>query len=137
MDDIFVGRLMTADPVTVSPDTLVEDAAALMLDESIGSLIVTDDDNQIEGILTSTDFVEIVKDSKPKAKTTVERYMSTDVMTTTAQAPIEEVADLMLEEGIHHVPVVDDTEGLVGMLTTTDLTAYVSGLEVRSPPTLA
>jgi len=133
MDDIFVGRLMTADPVTVSPDTLVEDAAALMLDESIGSLIVTDDDNQIEGILTSTDFVEIVKDSKPKAKTTVERYMSTDVMTTTAQAPIEEVADLMLEEGIHHVPVVDDTEGVIGIISTTDLTAYVSTIQTPSP----
>lgn len=133
MEDIFVGRLMTADPVTVSPDTLVEDAAALMLNESIGSLIVTDDDNHVRGILTSTDFVEIVKDSKPKAKTTVERYMSTEVTTTDAQAPIEEVADLMLEQGIHHVPVVDDTEGVVGIISTTDLTAYVSTIQTPSP----
>jgi CBS domain-containing protein len=133
MDDIFVGQLMTSDPVTVSPDTLVEDAAQLMLDEAIGSLIVTDDDNQIRGILTSTDFVEIVKESDPKAETTVERYMSTDVLTTTAQAPIDEVADLMLTEGIHHVPVVDETEGVIGIISTTDLTAYISTVQTPSP----
>ena len=133
MDDIFVGRLMTSDPVTVSPDTLVEDAAQLMLDESIGSLIVTDEDNQIRGILTSTDFVEIVKESDPKAETTVERYMSTDVKTTTAQAPIEEVADLLLSESIHHVPVVDETEGVIGIISTTDLTAYISTVQTSSP----
>lgn len=133
MDDIFVGRLMTSDPVTVSPDTLVEDAAQLMLDEAIGSLIVTDDDNQIRGILTSTDFVAIVKESDPKAETTVERYMSTDVKTTTAQAPIEEVADMMLTEGIHHVPVVDATEGVIGIISTTDLTAYISTVQTPSP----
>lgn len=133
MDDIFVGQLMTSDPVTVSPDTLVEDAAQLMLDEAIGSLIVTDDDNQIRGILTSTDFVEIVKESDPKAETTVERYMSTDVLTTTAQAPIDEVADLMLTEGIHHVPVVDETEGVIGIISTRDLTAYISTLQTPSP----
>lgn len=133
MDDIFVGRLMTSDPVTVTPDTLVEDAAQLMLDRAIGSLIVTDADNQIEGILTSTDFVEIVKESRPKAQTTVERYMSPDVKTTTAQAPIEAVADLMLNEGIHHVPVVDDTEGVIGIISTTDLTAYISTVQTSSP----
>jgi CBS domain-containing protein len=133
MDDIFVGRLMTADPVTVSSDTLVEDAAKRLLDNGIGSLIVTDDANQILGILTTTDFVEIVSESHPKAETTVERYMSTDVVTTTAQTPIDEVADLMLERGIHHVPVVDDTDGVLGIISTTDLTAYLSTAPVPDP----
>ena len=133
MDDIFVGRVMSTDLQTVGPDTLVEDAAQLMIDESIGSLIVTDDDNDIRGILTSTDFVEIVKESDPKAQTTVERYMSTDVLTTTAQEQIQAVADLMLEAGIHHVPVVDETEGVIGIISTTDLTAYVSTVQTPSP----
>jgi len=133
MDDIFVARLMNSDLQSVGPDTLVEDAAQLMIDESIGSLIVTDDDNDIRGILTSTDFVEIVKESDPKAQTTVERYMSTDVLTTTAQEQIQAVADLMLEAGIHHVPVVDETEGVIGIISTTDLTAYVSTVQTPSP----
>jgi len=133
MDDIFVGQLMTSDPVTVSPDTLVEEAAQRLLDKGIGSLIVTDGANRILGILTTTDFVDIVSESHPKAETTVERYMSTDVVSTTAQTPIDEVADLMLEHGIHHVPVVDETDGVLGIISTTDLTAYLSTAPVPEP----
>jgi CBS domain-containing protein len=33
----------------------------------------------------------------------------------------------MIDNRFHHVPVVDDEEGVVGIITTTDLTAYVSG----------
>lgn len=133
MDDIFVGRVMSSGLHTVSPDTLVEEAAQLMLEEDIGSVVVVDDDNQLQGIVTTTDFVEIVSQSHPKAETAVSRYMTTDVVTTGAQESIRDVADMMLEHGFHHVPVVDDEEGLIGMVTTTDLAAYISHIQTPSP----
>lgn len=133
MDDIFVARLMTTDLQTVDRDTLVEDAANRMQDNGIGSLVVVDDDGHLAGILTTTDFVDIVARSKPKAETTVERYMTTDVVTTHAQASIREVADVMLEHGFHHLPVVDDEEGVIGMISTTDLAAYISTVQRPSP----
>lgn len=126
MDDIYVARLMSSPVQTVTPDTLVEDAATLMLDNEIGCVVVTDADGHLEGILTSTDFVSIVSKSQPKAETTVSSYMTTDVYTTNAQTSIVDVADEMVERGIHHVPVVDETEGVIGIITTKDLTAYVS-----------
>jgi len=126
MDDILVGRLMSTDLITVTPDALVENAATTMLDNGVGSLIVVDDDNRLEGILTSTDFIDIVSKSKPKAETTVERYMTRDVVTVSAQDTAVEVSETMLDGGFHHVPVVDDVEGVIGLISTTDLTAYVS-----------
>ncbi|KAB1191218.1 MULTISPECIES: CBS domain-containing protein [Haloferax] len=126
MEDIFVARLMSTDLVTVTADTLVEDAAQLILDNSISSLVVVDDDNNLVGILTTTDFVEIVAKSQPKAQTTVERYMTTDVITASAQDPITDVAESMISHGFHHMPVVDDDEGVIGIITTSDLAAYVS-----------
>lgn len=132
MDDIFVGRVMSTDLRTVGPDTLVEDAAQLMLEEKVGSVLVVDEANQLEGILTTTDFVRIVAKSQPKARTTVTRYMTIDVQTTTAGTPISDVADKMLEGGFHHMPVVDEDEGVIGMVTTTDLAAYLS--HVEPPP---
>jgi CBS domain-containing protein len=104
-----------------------------MQTHEIGSLVVTDDHNRRVGVLTTTDFVDIVAKSKPKADTTVERYMTTDVVTTTAQASTREVADTMMEHGFHHVPVVDDDEGVIGMISTTDLAAYISTAEAPSP----
>lgn len=132
MDDIFVGRLMSDDLHTASPDTLVEDAATVLLENEIGSLVVVKD-GDLAGILTTTDFVEIVSESKPKAQTTVSRYMTEDVVTTTAGTPIRDAADVMLEHGIHHLPVVDEDGGVIGMLTTTDLASYLSHVQTPSP----
>jgi CBS domain-containing protein len=133
MDDIFVARLMTSGVHTVTPDTLVEDAASDLMEHQIGSLVVVDEENQLEGILTSTDFVRIVAESHQKAETTVERFMTDRVVTVEAQDSIRDAADKMITYGIQHLPVVDDEEGVIGMLSTTDLTAYLSDVEQPSP----
>ncbi|WIV68596.1 CBS domain-containing protein [Natrialbaceae archaeon AArc-T1-2] len=133
MDDIFVARLMSTDLRTISPDTLVEDAAEAMLTNDVSSLIVVDDDGGLDGILTTTDFVGIVAESHPKAETPVSRYMTTDVVTTTANTPIRDVADTITEHGFHHVPVVDEAEGVIGMLSTADLAAYLAHVQTPEP----
>ncbi|MXR19634.1 CBS domain-containing protein [Halobacterium bonnevillei] len=133
MDDIFVGQLMSDSLHTVTPDTFVEDAAQVMIDNEIGSVVVVNDDGHLEGILTNTDFVTIVAKSKPKARTTVERYMTTDVETTQAQDSIRDVADAMLEHGFHHMPVVDEDENVIGIITTKDLASYISTVQTPSP----
>ncbi|SFG99366.1 CBS domain-containing protein [Halopelagius inordinatus] len=133
MDDIFVARLMSSPVRSVSPDTLVETAAQRMLEAGIGSVVVTDEAGRLEGILTSTDFVRIVAERRPKDETPVSEYMSTDVVVTTAQEPITAAADTMVERGVHHVPVVDDDDTVIGMITTTDLTAYISHVEKPTP----
>lgn len=126
MEDIFVARLMSSDVYTVAPDTLVEDAATAMLEREIGSVVVVDESNAICGILTGTDFVRIVSERKPKDQTPVSQYMTEDVVTGHAQNTVHEMAELMTEHGFQHVPIVDGTEGVIGMLSTTDLTAYLS-----------
>jgi CBS domain-containing protein len=126
MDDVFVAQLMSTELKTVAPGTLVEDAAAVMLDNQISSVLVVES-GQIRGILTSTDFVRIVSKSQPKAETPVERYMTADVSTATAQDSVQSVADVMVEHGIHHIPVVDDDdEELIGIITSSDMTGYLS-----------
>ncbi|WP_418280137.1 CBS domain-containing protein [Halorubrum sp. DTA98] len=128
IDDIFVARLMTTDLHTVTPGTLVEDAAAVLLDNDISSVLVVEDDRLV-GILTTTDFVDIVAKSQPKAETAVDRYMSTDTVTAGAQDSIATVATTMVEHGIHHIPVVDDDGMAIGIITTSDFAAYVSTAE--------
>ncbi|USZ69536.1 CBS domain-containing protein [Halorussus salilacus] len=133
MEDIFVGRLMSSPVETVSPDTQAHVAAETMLDEGIGSVVVTDGDGQLRGILTATDFVHVAAEQRWASDATVETYMTTDVVTTTANESIRDVADLLLERGFHHLPVVDDEDNVVGMLSTTDLAAYLSTVRTPSP----
>ncbi len=132
IDDVFVARLMTTDLHTVTPDTLVADAAGVLLDNDISSALVVEDGHLV-GILTTTDFVEIVAKSQPKAETTVERYMTANPVTTDAQDSVAAVAATMVEHGFHHVPVVDDEGTPIGIITTSDLAAYVSGTEPLTP----
>ncbi|MFC5277530.1 HPP family protein [Halorubrum rubrum] len=126
IEDVFVARLMTTDLHTVTPDTLVEDAAAVLLENDISSALVVED-GRLVGILTTTDFVEIVAKSQPKAETTVERYMTPDPITAGAQDAVSAIAATMIDHGFHHVPVVDDEGTPIGIITTSDFAAYVSG----------
>ena len=61
LDDILVESVMTADPVMVSPDTSVEEAASLMLVRDIGCLPVTEH-GALVGIITTTDLLRALLD---------------------------------------------------------------------------
>ena len=124
---------MSSTVYTVAPHESVQEAAKKMWDNDIGSVVVVDADGNVDGILTSTDFVRIVAEGHPSAETTVSAHMTTGVVTTTANTDVRDVADTMIERGFHHVPVVDETEGVIGMITTTDLTAYLSRVRKPSP----
>ena len=132
MEDVFVGRLMSSPAHTVGPGTPVQTAAQTMIDADIGSLVVVEDDRLV-GILTATDFVRAAADGSPTADAIVADYMTEDVITTDANHDIREIAALMTEHGFHHVPVVDG-ESVIGMISTSDLTNYVSHLERAGSP---
>lgn len=133
MTDMFVGRLMSSPVRTVTSETPLSEAAAKMYQAGIGSVVVVNEENALEGILTATDFVRLSAEGQSTEETAVSEYMSTEVTTTTANADLRDVADTMIEHDFHHVPVVDESEGVVGIVTTTDLTAYLSHVETPSP----
>lgn len=134
MEDIFVGRLMSSPVRSVKRDTPIQDAAGKMVDADIGSLVVLDDDESLAGILTSTDFVHATADDELSEDAVVRDYATEDVITTDANDTVRDVADIMIEHGFHHVPVTEEGD-VVGMITTSDMTAYISHIEKPSPPT--
>ena len=124
MEDVFVGSLMSVPVETVTVDTSLRIAGETMLAGAIGSVVVVDD-GRIVGILTATDFVDVVAGGDVDPAATVDTVMSTDLTTITADATIQRAADLILERGFHHIPVVDGDEA-IGMITTRDLSASLS-----------
>ena len=60
-----VDEIMTRNVLTVTPDTFVEDAARLMVDNKVGGLPVVDGDNHVVGVITETDvfraFIELYR----------------------------------------------------------------------------
>jgi CBS domain-containing protein len=113
---------MTPDVVTVSPDATVTDAVEILLEEGVGSLVVIDDD-QLAGVVTSTDLLEAV-DSDTANGETVREYMTDQVITAGPTDSIQVAAANMITNDIQHLPVADADGGVVGMLSTTDVTAF-------------
>lgn len=132
MDDVFAGSLMSSPVHTVTADTSLRDAGELMLDNNIGSVVIVDGDGQLEGIVTATEFIRIIADGDPDPDATVGTVMTTELITTTADESIQTVADLMINHGFQHLPIIEDGE-VIGLISSTDMAAYLSSLRDPSP----
>jgi CBS domain-containing protein len=124
MDEQTASSVMTSPFVSVSPEDPITDAAKTMRDATIGSVMVVDDANQPEGILTRSDFVDFVADEENLATDEIpptREVMATDMVTVSPDTPLSEVAKVMQTNAIHHLPVVSGSGKVVGIVTTTDL----------------
>ena len=134
MEDVFVASLMSAPVHSVRGDASLREAGRKLIDHDVGSVVVVEDGDRLVGILTATDFVRVVADGEAWGPATpVSAVMSRDVVTTTGNEPIAVAADLMVERGHYHIPVVDG-ETVIGVITAADLTAYLSTVRPPHPP---
>jgi len=120
MDDTPVGALMTEPVLTVAADDRIGKVAEAMAAEGIKSVVVIDEECRPEGILTSTDFVEIATDGPEATDAPVSDRMTTGIYTVSVDEPVTVAVEEMLAEEISHLPVVDDGE-VVGILSMTDV----------------
>lgn len=108
---------MIYDPVTITRDKSVADALRLMRENRIGGIPVIDDNRHLIGIVTNRDL-RFQKDlSLP-----VEKVMTCENLVTTKNADMDEAAQILLENKIEKLPVVDDENHLVGLITYRDIT---------------
>jgi len=118
--DILVEEVMTKSPRTGSPNMTVKEAAVLMRDEKVGSLIIVEDGIPI-GIVTERDFLnKIVSENKVPSKTMVKDIMTSPLITATAKESLSDAAKRMSSLHVRRLPVVKD-DTLVGILTENDM----------------
>ena len=60
LSNLTAERIMTSDPVTISPEQTIGEAAQMMLDKRVSGLPVIDDDGAICGIITESDIFRMV-----------------------------------------------------------------------------
>ena len=109
--------------VTMAAGDSALDAARMMNERGIGSVVVTDGDAVI-GIFTERDVLRrVVADQQDPAKVQLSQVMTSPVITCRPEARVEECMALFTDKRVRHLPVVDD-EGLRGMITSGDLLAH-------------
>ena len=118
-----VSSLMTRDPVCCAPNQSVRDVAQMMMDHDCGEIpVVSDRDGRtLVGVVTDRDIVcRAVAAGLDVNQTTVNRVMSSPVITASPDMTLEEVLALMESHQIRRIPVVDD-RGICGILSQADV----------------
>jgi acyl dehydratase/CBS domain-containing protein len=126
---IPVSEIMVTDVVTARPDATVADAATLMRDERVSSVVVLRDERPI-GIVTEGDFATCLCDRQDLRGVGLEAVMSHPLETIPADASIVDAVERLRSASLEHLPVVEtDGDGnLAGILTTTELSYFVPHL---------
>lgn len=109
---------MIYDPLTIMRGKTVKDALDMMAEYHIGGIPVVDKDNKLVGIVTNRDL---------RFQTDMDRKID-EVMTkenlvvTHQQADLDSASRILLEHKIEKLPVVDDENHLIGLITYKDIT---------------
>lgn len=116
-----VRDVMTANPATVSEKDSIRDVARIMAREDTGIVPVVDG-KKVIGLITDRDIVvRLVAEGKDLANSRVREVMSKSVRSVKEDTLVNEVLNLMSNEKIRRVPVVNQNNELVGILSIGDI----------------
>lgn len=106
---------------TVKPGSLVSDAAKLLADNRIGTVVISENGKTADGILSERDIVrELAVRGAECLAAKVDDYMTRDLVTCTRADMSDVVLEKMTNGRFRHMPVVEDGE-LIGLITLGDV----------------
>ncbi len=108
---------MIYDPITITKEQTVGDALRLMQENHIGGIPVVDDQMRLIGIVTNRDLRFQTEMSLPIAE-----VMTCKNLVTTNNPDLQEASKILLKNKIEKLPVVDENNKLVGLITYRDIT---------------
>lgn len=135
LKDIKVKDIMTKNVITAKKDDGVIEAFEKMLRYKISSLPVVNDENKVIGIVTTTDIgYNLIKD-RYTLETKIEDVMTKEVVTIDKNASILDAIKKMDISGkseiINQLPVVDDDNKLVGIISDGDIIRAISRFIIK------
>jgi len=108
----------------VGPQATIFDAIQLMADNSIGSLLVMEQNKPI-GIVTERDYArKVALEGRSSREALVSEIMSTKVLCVSPERSVEDCMALMTDKRARHLPVVEN-KSVIGMISIGDLVKAV------------
>jgi CBS domain-containing protein len=110
--------------LSIGPEATVLDAALLMNEHKVGSLVVMSGGNVI-GIFTERDILQrVVVPRRDPGQTPVQDVMTTELICCQPHTPLEEARGVLKNRRIRHLPVVDESRRLLGLVSIGDFNAH-------------
>jgi CBS domain-containing protein len=123
--------IMTKDPKIMKVDDRVIDIAKCFAEEDIGAVIICNDENRLQGMITDRDLaVEVLAQGRdPQSVTAGELVDGTEVVTIGADDSIDEAIDTMKDHAVRRLPVIDGDQ-VIGMVSQGDLALHADDTQV-------
>jgi len=118
-----VREIMVTEVVTITPDRNIAEAAKLMEEKGIGSVIVVEN-NKVVGIITERDFLRLAAAGYDVRTTKVRDAMTKPPVVCEPSMKIADVYVLMRNRRVRHLPVVGKNGELVGIVGFRDLITH-------------
>lgn len=112
--------LMQVPAITVTEDMVIDEAAKIMWNRNIGSVIVADSTGKMEGIVTERDMLFAVTKSLTGKGIPVSSIMSKTSLTASPNENLTTTVDRMIKAGVRHLPVIDKERRPLGMISMRD-----------------
>ncbi|MEP5765923.1 MAG: GGDEF domain-containing protein [Halieaceae bacterium] len=135
MEEIYVKNLMSRKPCFMPCEASLGEVAATMV-ERTNSCMVIGHENHPEGIITERDLVRILVSSQQELgmlDRPVGEFMSAPILTVNQDESLYDAVVVARTERVRHLPVVDDDDCMVGIVTDRDLAnAHFHVVEVQT-----
>ena len=122
-----VSDIMVKDVVTAKENDKIRDIAIRMYEKKIGSVVIVDDEGKPIGIVTERDLVYVVARALTP-DTPAWMVMTENPVVINENALVTEAMEKMRELNIRHLPVVDTSGKLVGMVSFRDIVDFTAVL---------
>jgi CBS domain-containing protein len=110
--------------LTTGRESTVLEAAILMNEHKVGALVVLEG-GRIVGMFTERDVLRrVVGEVRDPAHTRVEEVMTTEVVCCRPETTLDEARGAMMNRRIRHLPVINDQDEMVGLVSIGDLNAH-------------
>lgn len=107
---------------SVNPDHTVLEALKTMAEKNIGAVVVLETDGTVCGIFSERDYARrVVLGGRTSENTPIRDVMTGEVYYVRPQDSVERCMALMSEKRFRHVPVLDDNEELIGIISIGDV----------------
>ena len=124
---VQISSLNPRSPLVVAPTVSVRDVIDMMVEHSIGCVLVVED-GKIQGVFTERDVVmKLNVDYQSMLDKHVKEFMTRNPQTLTLDAKIAFAIQRMDQGGYRHLPIVDAQGTPIGVISVRDILAYLTG----------
>ena len=128
MEEIYVTEVMTKNVTACSPDTAIKDVINILSRNRRSSLVIIENDEPV-GIITERDLVAIMEDMLNDVvcdHLSINHFMTSPTITIRSWITLREAVKISINKNIRHLPVVNENNKLIGLLTQPNMLVGLS-----------